>query len=87
MKYSTSTYLKNITKYKLYLYRNNNKFITIKKVINIIEPVGTNQLLSERWKNLYRYSCLPTDIIFEEEALLECFFGERKINTFHGIMP
>ena len=35
MKYSTSTYLKNITKYKLYLYRNNNKFITIKKNINI----------------------------------------------------
>ena len=50
MKYSTSTYLKNITKYKLYLYRNNNKFITIKKIINIIEPVGTNQLLSERGK-------------------------------------
>lgn len=50
MKYSTSTYLKNITKYKLYLYRNNNKFITIKKIINIIEPVGTNHLLSERGK-------------------------------------
>ena len=38
MRYSTSTYLKNITKYKLYLYKNNNEFITIKKVINIIEP-------------------------------------------------
>ncbi|MGN1000741.1 MAG: hypothetical protein ACI4OG_02260 [Bacilli bacterium] len=38
MKYSTSTYLKNITKYKLYLYKNNNEFITIKKIINIIEP-------------------------------------------------
>lgn len=38
MKYSTSTYLKNITKYKLYLYKNNDEIITIKKIINIIEP-------------------------------------------------
>lgn len=38
MKYSTSTYLKNITKYKLYLYKTNNKALTIKKIINIIEP-------------------------------------------------
>lgn len=38
MKYSTSTYLKNITKYKLYLYKNNNDVLIIKKIINIIEP-------------------------------------------------
>lgn len=38
MKYSTSTYLKNITKYKLYLYRNNNESMTIKEIINIKEP-------------------------------------------------
>lgn len=38
MKYSTSTYLKNITKYKLYLYNNNNDALIIKKIINIIEP-------------------------------------------------
>lgn len=38
MKYSTSTYLKNITKYKLYLYKNNNNVLIIKKVINIAEP-------------------------------------------------
>lgn len=49
---------------------------------NIIEPVGANQILKEQGKNLYRYSCLPTDIITGEEALLQWFFGERKINTF-----
>lgn len=38
MKYSTSTYLKNITKYKFYLYKNNNDVLTIKKIINIIDP-------------------------------------------------
>lgn len=49
---------------------------------NIIEPVGANQILKEQGKNLYRYSCLPTDIITGEEALLQWFIGERKINTF-----
>lgn len=33
-------------------------------------------------KNLYRYSCKPTDIIPGEEAFLLWCFGERNINTF-----
>lgn len=38
MKYSTSTYLRGIDNYKLYLYKNNKEIITIKKVLNILEP-------------------------------------------------
>lgn len=38
MKYSTSTYLKDVMKYKLYLYRNKNHMITIKKIIEIQKP-------------------------------------------------
>lgn len=49
---------------------------------NIIEPVGAIQILNEQSKNLHRYSCSPTDVITGETALLEWFFGERKINTF-----
>lgn len=36
MKYSTSTYLRDITEYKLYLYKNNEEIFTIKKVLNIL---------------------------------------------------
>ncbi|MGN1000738.1 MAG: glycosyltransferase family 2 protein [Bacilli bacterium] len=49
---------------------------------NVIEPVGINQILKEQGKDLHRYSCLPTNIISGEEALLLWSFGERKINTF-----
>lgn len=49
---------------------------------NVIEPVGAAQILNEQGKNLYRYSCSPTAVINGEQALLEWFFGERKINTF-----
>lgn len=49
---------------------------------NVIEPVGAAQILNEHGKNLYRYSCSPTGVINGEQALLEWFFGERKINTF-----
>lgn len=49
---------------------------------NVIEPVGVTQILNEQGKNLYRYSCSPTTVINGEQALLEWFFGERKINTF-----
>lgn len=49
---------------------------------NVIEPVGATQILNEHGKNLYRYSCPPTGVINGEQALLEWFFGERKINTF-----
>ena len=49
---------------------------------NVIEPVGANQILKEQGKDLHRYSCLPTNIISGEEALLLWSFGERNINTF-----
>lgn len=49
---------------------------------NVIEPIGEGQILKEQGKNLHRYSCLPTDILSGEEALLAWGFGERVINTF-----
>lgn len=49
---------------------------------NVIEPVGQKQIINEQGKNLYRYSCKPTNIISGEEALLLWCFGERNINTF-----
>ncbi len=49
---------------------------------NVIEPVGEKQIINEQGKNLYRYSCNPTDIISGEEAFLLWCFGERNINTF-----
>lgn len=49
---------------------------------NVIEPVGEKQIINEQGKNLYRYSCKPTDIITGEEAFLLWCFGERNINTF-----
>lgn len=49
---------------------------------NVIEPIGEGQILKEQGKNLHRYSCLSTDILSGEEALLAWGFGERVINTF-----
>lgn len=49
---------------------------------NVIEPIGKKQILNEKGKNLYRYSCKPTDVISGEEAFLLWCFGERNINTF-----
>lgn len=48
MKYSTSTYLKDIDNYKLYLYKTADEIITIKKVIQIKEPF----ILKEFDKNI-----------------------------------
>lgn len=36
MKYSSSTYLKDVNEYKLYLYKNDNELIVIKKILNIL---------------------------------------------------
>lgn len=38
MKYSTSTYLRDVNEYKLYLYKNDNESIVIKKILNITKP-------------------------------------------------
>lgn len=35
MKYSSSTYLRDVEKYKLYLYKNDNEAIVIKKILKI----------------------------------------------------
>lgn len=68
------------------LLREINKYssldLDIIRFQNVIEPVGQKQILNEQGKNLYRYSCKPTNIISGEEALLLWCFGERNINTF-----
>lgn len=68
------------------LLREINKYssldLDIIRFQNIIEPVGQKQIINEQGKNLYRYSCKPTNIISGEEALLLWCFGERNINTF-----
>lgn len=38
MKYSSSTYLRDVNEYKLYLYKNTNDVIIIKKILKIINP-------------------------------------------------
>ncbi len=38
MKYSSSTYLRDINEYKLYLYKNDNEAIIIKKILKILNP-------------------------------------------------
>lgn len=38
MKYSSSTYLRDVNEYKLYLYRNDNEVIIIKKILKIANP-------------------------------------------------
>lgn len=38
MKYSSSTYLRNVNEYKLYLYKNDNEVIIIKKILKIMNP-------------------------------------------------
>lgn len=38
MKYSSSTYLRDVNKYKLYLYKNDNEAIIVKKILKIINP-------------------------------------------------
>lgn len=68
------------------LLREINKYssldLDIIRFQNVIEPVGQKQIINEQGKNLYRYSCKPTNIISGEEALLLWCFGERNINTF-----
>lgn len=68
------------------LLREINKYssldLDIIRFQNVIEPVGQKQIINEQEKNLYRYSCKPTNIISGEEALLLWCFGERNINTF-----
>ncbi|MEI3530185.1 MAG: hypothetical protein V8Q75_03815 [Bacilli bacterium] len=38
MKYSSSTYLRDVDEYKLYLYKNINDTIIIKKILKIVNP-------------------------------------------------
>ena len=38
MKYSSSTYLRDVNEYKLYLYKNDNEAIIIKKILKIVNP-------------------------------------------------
>ena len=38
MKYSSSTYLRDVNEYKLYLYKNDNEVIIIKKILKIANP-------------------------------------------------
>ncbi|MDO4962920.1 MAG: hypothetical protein Q4E75_02315 [bacterium] len=38
MKYSSSTYLRDVSEYKLYLYKNDNEVIIIKKIVKIVNP-------------------------------------------------
>ena len=38
MKYSSSTYLRDVNEYRLYLYKNDNEAIIIKKILKIVNP-------------------------------------------------
>ena len=38
MKYSSSTYLRDVNEYRLYLYKNDNETIIIKKILKIVNP-------------------------------------------------
>ena len=38
MKYSSSTYLRDVNEYKLYLYKNDTEIIIIKKILKIMTP-------------------------------------------------
>lgn len=38
MKYSSSTYLRDVKEYKLYLYKNDKEVIIIKKILKIVNP-------------------------------------------------
>lgn len=38
MKYSSSTYLRDVSEYRLYLYKNDNEVIIIKKIVKIVNP-------------------------------------------------
>lgn len=38
MKYSSSTYLRDVNEYKLYLYKNDTEAIIIKKILKIMNP-------------------------------------------------
>jgi len=58
-----------------------NEDIDIIRFQNVIEPMSAKQKEIEAYKDKYRLSCTPTDIISGEEALLKWHLGERKINT------
>lgn len=38
MKYSSSTYLRDVNEYRLYLYKNDSEAIIIKKILKIVNP-------------------------------------------------
>lgn len=97
MKYSSSTYLRDVEKYKLYLYKNDNEAIVIKKILkitNVFSLIEFNEKIKLMDNGYYVTEIIPLNdnyicrlFLDDELNIIEEYYTVTKNNGIRDGIP